>query len=91
MTTTRVVRLKKSGKPKIKSRKKWAAFCDGLAADVAAGTLKVVGDDDEAQAEARARVRASDACDDCCGSGNVRLCGQFVALCDNGESCVLGV
>lgn len=89
--TKRAVKIKTNGKPKITSRKRWAAFLDGLAADVAAGTLVVVDDTDEAQAAARARMRASDACAECCGDGNVRLCGAHVAVCTDGSTCVLGV
>lgn len=84
----KAVRVTKKGKPKITSRKAWAAYNEGLAADIAAGTIEVVGDDAEAQAAARAR--ASDGCEDCCGEGNVRLCGAHVALCDDGSACVIG-
>ena len=78
----KVVKRKRNGKFKITSDEAWLEFLAGLGKDIEGGTIHREG-------SSRAQ-RNGNACRECCGRGNVEFCGMYVAICQDGSTCVLG-
>ena len=75
----KVVMLKKNGEFKTAGKKACRAFLEGLAQDIADGTLQ------KPDSESR-----NPACRECCGRAGIEYCGTHVAICRDGTMCVIG-